>query len=214
MITGLDGAEGALLDPVTGDFLFSTFGGGSRVVVVRGFRAPPPPLPPREAGKTVNAFVVSGKVRINSAAAASSSSSRRGADPGRLDGRHAQGPRDDRRGGRPDGGLLRRHLQDRPDQRREAADHPKLVEKLRCPRAGRASVAAKRKKKRRLWGDGSGKFKTSGKHSAATVVGTKWLVEDRCAARHPRRDRRRLRPRLRKAQDREGARRQEVRGQS
>jgi hypothetical protein len=56
----------------------------------------------------------------------------------------------------------------------------KLVEKLRCPRGGKASIAAKRKKKRRLWGDGSGKFKTEGKHSAATVVGTQWLVEDRC----------------------------------
>ena len=55
-----------------------------------------------------------------------------------------------------------------------------LIEKLRCPRPGNASTAAKRKKKRRLWGDGSGKFRTKGKHSAATVVGTKWLVEDRC----------------------------------
>ena len=55
-----------------------------------------------------------------------------------------------------------------------------LTEMLRCPKAGNASVAAKRKKKRRLWGDGSGKFRTKGKHSAATVVGTKWLVEDRC----------------------------------
>ena len=54
-----------------------------------------------------------------------------------------------------------------------------LVEKLSCPRAGKAIAAAK-KKKRRLWGDGSGKFRTKGKHSAATVVGTKWLVEDRC----------------------------------
>jgi hypothetical protein len=55
-----------------------------------------------------------------------------------------------------------------------------LTEKLRCPTAGKATTAAKRKKKRRLWGDGSGKFRTKGKHSAATVVGTKWLVEDRC----------------------------------
>jgi ferric-dicitrate binding protein FerR (iron transport regulator) len=37
-----------------------------------------------------------------------------------------------------------------------------------------------KKKKRRLLGDGNGKFRTKGKHSAATVVGTKWLVEDRC----------------------------------
>jgi hypothetical protein len=58
----------------------------------------------------------------------------------------------------------------------------RLVEKLSCPKAGRATLAAKRKKKRRLWGDGSGKFQTRGKHSAATVVGTKWLVEDRCTS--------------------------------
>ena len=53
-----------------------------------------------------------------------------------------------------------------------------LVEKLSCG-AGKANVA-KKKKKRRLWGDGKGRFQTKGKHSAATVVGTKWLVEDTC----------------------------------
>lgn len=42
-LTGLSGAEGATIDPVTNDFLFSTFGGGSQVVVVQGFAAPPPP---------------------------------------------------------------------------------------------------------------------------------------------------------------------------
>jgi hypothetical protein len=42
----LFGAEGALIDPLTGDFIFSTFGGGSRVVVVRGFLPPPPVCPP------------------------------------------------------------------------------------------------------------------------------------------------------------------------
>jgi hypothetical protein len=42
-ITGLSGAEGAVIDPVTGDFLFSTFGGGERVIVVQGFLPPPPP---------------------------------------------------------------------------------------------------------------------------------------------------------------------------
>ncbi|MFY9509549.1 MAG: PEP-CTERM sorting domain-containing protein [Rubrivivax sp.] len=44
-LTGLSGAEGAAIDPLTGDFLFSTFGGGSRVVVVSGFIAPPVPEP-------------------------------------------------------------------------------------------------------------------------------------------------------------------------
>ncbi len=59
-----------------------------------------------------------------------------------------------------------------------------LVEKLTgCKATGKASAAKKkRKKKRRLWGDGKGRFQTKGKHSAATVVGTKWLVEDRCTS--------------------------------
>lgn len=41
----LEGAEGAAFDPLTGDFLFSTFGGGDRLVVVRGFDLPPAPVP-------------------------------------------------------------------------------------------------------------------------------------------------------------------------
>lgn len=45
-ISGLLGAEGAFIDPVTGDFLFSTFGGGNEVIRVSGgFVAPPPPPP-------------------------------------------------------------------------------------------------------------------------------------------------------------------------
>jgi hypothetical protein len=40
-ITGLTGAEGAAIDPLTGDFLFSTFGGGNQVVRVSGFLVPP-----------------------------------------------------------------------------------------------------------------------------------------------------------------------------
>ena len=57
-----------------------------------------------------------------------------------------------------------------------------LVEKLSCPKRGKASIAAKKKKKRRLWGDGSGKFRTEGQYSSATVRGTRWLVEDRCTS--------------------------------
>ncbi len=41
-ITGLSGAEGAAIDPVTGDFFFSTFGGGNQVIEVNGFLAPEP----------------------------------------------------------------------------------------------------------------------------------------------------------------------------
>ena len=39
-LTGLTGAEGGVSDPLTGDFVFSTFGGGNQVVVVSGFTAP------------------------------------------------------------------------------------------------------------------------------------------------------------------------------
>ncbi len=42
-MNGLSGAEGAFIDPQTGDFLFSTFGGGSRVIVVQGFAPVPEP---------------------------------------------------------------------------------------------------------------------------------------------------------------------------
>ncbi len=45
-VSGLTGAEGAVIDPLTGDFLFSTFGGGNRIVRVQGFNVPPPPPPP------------------------------------------------------------------------------------------------------------------------------------------------------------------------
>ena len=39
-ITGLSGVEGAHIDAQTNDFMFSTFGGGNRVLVVNGFGAP------------------------------------------------------------------------------------------------------------------------------------------------------------------------------
>jgi hypothetical protein len=180
-ITGLDGAEGALLDPVTGDFLFSTFGGGSRVIVVRGFRAPPPQLPPPEAGKTVNAFTVSGKVRIKRPG------SKKFVELGAGE-QIPVGTTVDTLKGRVTLVAAGNQTADfysgifRIGQTSAATPLTtlKLVETLRCGRAGRAGIAAKRKKSRKLWGDGSGKFKTQGKHSAATVVGTKWLVQDRC----------------------------------
>jgi hypothetical protein len=51
-------------------------------------------------------------------------------------------------------------------------------------RAASASTDKPKKKRkartRRLWGSGKGAFRTSGRYSAATVRGTRWLVEDRC----------------------------------
>jgi hypothetical protein len=47
-----------------------------------------------------------------------------------------------------------------------------------CGKSARA--AAKKPKTRKLWGDGKGKFRTRGQYSAATIRGTKWLVQDGC----------------------------------
>ena len=60
-----------------------------------------------------------------------------------------------------------------------------LKEKLSCPKPGKATIAAKRKK-RRLWGSGKGRFRTKGSYSSATVRGTKWLTEDRCRSTRTR----------------------------
>jgi hypothetical protein len=57
-----------------------------------------------------------------------------------------------------------------------------LVEALSCPKQGKASAAAKKPKTRKLWGSGKGKFRTKGSYSAATVRGTKWLVQDSCTS--------------------------------
>jgi hypothetical protein len=52
-----------------------------------------------------------------------------------------------------------------------------------CPAAGaRAAAVTKRRPPRRLWGhDDHGNFRTRGGNSVATVRGTVWYVEDRCA---------------------------------
>ncbi len=44
-----------------------------------------------------------------------------------------------------------------------------------------AKAAAKKPKTRKLWGDGTGAFRTRGQYSAATVRGTRWLVQDSCS---------------------------------
>ena len=148
--------------------------------------APPPgpTLPPPVAGKTVNVEPVSGTVRIKRPGSkrfvtltaeaqipvGSSIDTRRG----RIAITAAQG------GGRTASadffdGLFKLTQ----TKGSKPVTTLALTERLSCPRKA-ASAAAKKKKKRRLWGDGSGRFRTKGKHSAATVVGTKWLVEDRC----------------------------------
>jgi hypothetical protein len=53
----------------------------------------------------------------------------------------------------------------------------------RACRTRTATVSQRRRSKRRvrrLFGDGKGRFRTSGRNAAATVRGTRWGVQDRC----------------------------------
>jgi hypothetical protein len=175
-ITGLSGADGAFIDPVTGDFLFSTFGSGDQVVVVSGFAKP---LPPPVAGKKVNALPAGGTVKIKLPGKKGFKTLKAGQQipvgttvdttKGRVTLVTAGSGSETGQADFYDGIFRLTTLS--------------LVEKLSCGSGGgKASTAKKKKKKRRLWGDGKGKFRTKGRHSAATVVGTKWLVEDRCTS--------------------------------
>ena len=43
-----------------------------------------------------------------------------------------------------------------------------------------ARAAGRKRVLRRLWGKGKGRFRTRGRHAAATVRGTEWSIADRC----------------------------------
>jgi hypothetical protein len=181
-ITNLDGADGAYIDPVTGDFLFSTFGGGDRVVVVRGFAKP---LPPPVAGREVNATTAGGTVKVKEP----------GAKGFTVLGAGAQipvGTTVDTRNGRvtlvtaakkgTDKAVFYAGIFKVGQAKKSKLTTLALVEKLSCKGSGKATAAKKKKRKRRLWGDGKGHFRTKGRNSAATVLGTKWMVEDTCTS--------------------------------
>jgi hypothetical protein len=64
----------------------------------------------------------------------------------------------------------------------------KLVQKLACGKgAGKAKASGggpvaqtAAKRRRRLWGNGSGNYGTSGRGGTGSVVGTTWLTQDTC----------------------------------
>ncbi len=65
---------------------------------------------------------------------------------------------------------------------RAAVTEFKLNEPLAsCKKKHSARAAATKRKSRKLWGAGKGKFRTRGQYGAATIRGTKWLVQDSCA---------------------------------
>ena len=109
------------------------------------------------------------------------------ADPGRRDDRHAQGPRHARsrpptRRARPRsrGSTTASSRSARPRAPSRSPSSRWPSRSAECPKGKKASSAAAKKKTRKLWGDGKGKFRTQGNFSSATVRGTRWLVIDRC----------------------------------
>jgi CSLREA domain-containing protein len=142
-----------------------------------GAQVPPSTLPPPEAGETVNVSEARGRVRVKL--------------PGSDEFFELEDAQQVPVGSTFDTSKGRVNLVAAGQQRswfyqgvfrlgqtrgRKPLSTLTLTGALTCGKS--ANIAAK--KKRRLWGDGKGKFRTKGKHSAATVVGTRWLVEDRC----------------------------------
>jgi hypothetical protein len=158
-------------------------------VLLNRFPAPPqepPPLPPPVAGKSVNVEPVSGTVKIKlpgrkrfvtlTAGAQIPTGSTIDTRRGRIAITAAQG-----KGKTATMDFYQGLFKLAQTKGRKPLTTLTLTERLSCPRK-QASSAAKKKKKRRLWGNGKGRFRTKGKHSAATVVGTKYLVQDRCGS--------------------------------
>jgi hypothetical protein len=186
-LTGLDRAVGATIDPVTGDFLFSTFGGGDRVVVVSGFASGDAPA----LGETVGASVVKGDVRVKSPNGSFVPLTDARTVPvrsivdttkGTVKLRTARNRRGKVQSGKFSNGVFQ-VLQSR---KRRAKGLTELRLKgsaagfKRCNSNRSASAALSRRAVRRLRGNAKGRYRTRGKHSAATVRGTKWTVTDRC----------------------------------
>jgi hypothetical protein len=155
---------------------------GFTIAALQAFQLPPP-----EAGETVNALPKSGTVRIKLpgdktfTTLAEGEQIPVGTTIDTLKGRVTLVAASDQKGGTATADFYAGVFKVLQTKGAKPTTRLLLTEKLSCSK-GQASAAAKRKKKRRLWGDGSGKFRTEGEFSSATVRGTKWLVEDRCAS--------------------------------
>jgi hypothetical protein len=148
----------------------------------------PTPLPPPVAGKTVNAQVAAGKVRFKlpgtSAFVALT-------DPQQLPigttfdttaGRVTLTSASDTKGATQSAWFYEGTFKLGQTTGSQPITTLALAGALpSCPKAsgGRAG-AARTRKSRHLWGDGKGRFRTSGRFSSATVRGTRWVVSDRC----------------------------------
>jgi sugar lactone lactonase YvrE len=153
------------------------------------------PLPPPTLGKTVNVQVVSGVVRVSAPARSARTLGFDVLTGGRQ---IPVGSQVDTTRGRvrmvtagPKAGATQTaDFYDglfKVSQRARDRGLTKLLLTGKLARCGAvAASAAKSSKRRRLWGDGKGRFSVRGHRSSATVRGTRWLVEDSCAGTRTR----------------------------
>ena len=201
-ISGLDGAVGAAIDPVTNDFLFSTFGGQSHVVAVGGFGTASGPPPAPTLGETANVRPVRGEVLIG-IRASGARAAQKGVEFVPLEqarsipvgsfldttrGTVALTTARNRSGRIQSGRFSAGLFQVLQSRQRRAKGLTELRMKgsaagfRRC-RAGRPAASPSqlsRRSIRRLRARARGRYRTRGRHSAATVRGTTWTVTDRC----------------------------------
>ena len=147
----------------------------------------PTPLPRPEVGKTVNALLIAGKVRYRPPGADAFVAL---TDPVQV----PVGTTFDTTGGRvtlivaSDQGTTENAWFYEGTFTVDQTMGPQPITTLSlagalpsCPKgSGRAAATTRKRKSRHLWGDGKGRFRTSGRFAAATVRGTRWVVIDRC----------------------------------
>jgi CSLREA domain-containing protein len=149
---------------------------------------PPPPLPPPEPGETVNAEPRSGTVKVKVpgskrfVALADGEQLPVGTVVDARKGHVTLVAAADKNGATATAEFWAGIFKIAQTRGKKPITTLALTEKLSCPKRGKASTAAKRKKKRRLWGNGTGRFRTKGSYSSATVRGTKWLTQDTCTS--------------------------------
>ena len=137
-------------------------------------------LPRPEAGKTVNVYPLRGRVRVKKRGSRSTRELGEGeqipvgslvdATDGEVRLVSARGTVRGTQSGEFSEGAF---------EVRQARGRNVVTELVLSGNAGAARAAAATKKRPRLWGKAKGRFKTTGKHAAATVRGTRWLIEER-----------------------------------
>jgi hypothetical protein len=168
-------------DAATGDT--SEFSACARVTLPP---AKPPPLPPPVLGKSVTVEPVKGRVRIRRPRARRFVPLRKGENipvGSTVDATHGRVRLTSAANRR---GKLQTAVffagQFKVTQVGSGLTELVLNGPISCPKG--ASAAKKKPKRRDLWGDGKGKFRTRGRYGSAAIRGTRWLTSDRCDGTH------------------------------